>query len=62
MNEIDKILRMKLIGACCRERRIKVLGLSLQQFQDKAGIKLKKFLTLKTVVRVTLITCFTISI
>lgn len=41
MNEIDKILRMKLIGACCREHRIKVLGLTLQQFQDKTGIKLK---------------------
>lgn len=41
MSEIDKIFRMKLIGACCREHRIKVLGLTLQQFQEKTGIKLK---------------------
>lgn len=41
MSEIDKIFIMKLIGACCREHRIKVLGLTLQQFQEKTGIKLK---------------------
>lgn len=41
MSKIDKIFRMKLIGACCREHRIKVLGLTLEQFQEKTGIKLK---------------------
>lgn len=41
MSEIDKIFRMKLIGACCREHRINVLGLTLKQFQEKTGINLK---------------------
>lgn len=41
MNKVDEIYRMKLIGACCREHRTNVLGLTLQQFQEKTGVNFK---------------------
>ena len=41
MSKVQDIRRIQLIGACCREQRKNVLGLTLDQFEEKTGIKLK---------------------
>lgn len=41
LSKVDDIYRVHLIGACCRDHRKTVLHLTLEQFQEQTGIKLK---------------------